>query len=253
MSRYLEDVIGKFVAQYPERCRTQSRWQEPLVSFVDASDARLLSLKEQVSSTHLLPHDLLENAKTVVVYFLPFASDIPKSNVAQRYCSKEWASCYIETNQLIHDLNRHLKNELAKAGYQAAVTPATHNFDPKTLISNWSHRHLAQLAGLGSFGLNNMLLTEKGCCGRLGSLVTDLEIGTSRLPFMELCLHKSKGVCGICLAKCVNGALTLDGFDRRKCYAMCLENDRQYRELGLCDVCGKCCVGLPCSFGNPSR
>ena len=253
MKTYLENVIRGFVAQYPDAHRTLTRWQEPLVSFVDALDPRLLSLKEQVSSTHLLPHDLLKNAKTVVVYFLPFALEVPKSNVALRNCSKEWATCYIETNQLIHDLNQQLKDELVKAGYQAAVTPATHNFDPETLVSNWSHRHLAQVAGLGSFGLNNMLLTEKGCCGRLGSLVTDLAIETLPLPFVEHCLYKSKGVCGICVAKCVNGALSHDGFDRQKCYAMCLENGREYTELGLCDVCGKCCVGLPCSFGNPGR
>lgn len=253
MRTYLEKVIGEFVALYSETHQTLTRWQEPIVSFVDASDSRLLSLKEQVCASHLLPIDLLENAKTVIVYFVPFAANIPRSNVALRTCSKEWAACYIETNRLIHDLNQHLKHELSKAGYRVAVTPATHNFDPETLVSNWSHRHLAAIAGLGSFGLNNMLLTEKGCCGRLGSLVTDLEVETAQLPFVEYCLYKSKGGCGVCLARCVNGALTRDGFDRQKCYAMCLENDRGHSDLGLCDVCGKCCVGLPCSFGNPSR
>ena len=253
MKSYLESAVREFVARYPEAHRTLTRWQEPLVAFVDASDPRLLAVKEQVSSAHLLPHDLLKSAQTVIVYFLPFALDIPKSNVASRYCSQEWAAGYIETNQLIHDLNQHLKDELAKAGYQAAVTPATHNFDTETLISNWSHRHLAKIAGLGSFGLNNMLLTEKGCCGRLGSLVTDLEIEAPRLPSVEYCLYKSSGVCGICVARCLNGALTHDGFDRQKCYAVCLENDREHPELELSDVCGKCCVGLPCSFGKPGR
>jgi len=33
---YLENVIREFVAQYPKDHQTQSRWQEPLVSFVDA-------------------------------------------------------------------------------------------------------------------------------------------------------------------------------------------------------------------------
>lgn len=30
-----------------------------------------------------------------------------------------------------------------------------------------------------------------------------------------------------------------------------LNNAEHFTDIGLADVCGKCLVGLPCSFGNP--
>jgi hypothetical protein len=55
---------------------------------------------------------------------------------------------------------------LEDRNYRVTTTPATHNFDAKRLISNWSHRHAGYIAGSGKFGLNNMITTERGCCGK---------------------------------------------------------------------------------------
>ncbi len=41
------------------------------------------------------------------------------------------------------------------------------------------------------------------------------------------------------------------GFDRFRCYDMCLKSGEQFEDLGLADVCGKCVVGLPCSHCDP--
>jgi hypothetical protein len=49
----------------------------------------------------------------------------------------------------------------------------------------------------------------------------------------------------------VNEALFEERFDRARCYAQCLENGENFRVLGKAAVCGKCVVGLPCSFGIP--
>jgi len=135
-----------------------------------------------------LPKDFLPEAKTVVTYFIPFDESITKSNINDKYSSKEWAVAYIETNKLILDLNTFIKNELEKIGYKSNVIPATHNFDEKKLISDWSHRHVAVIAGLGTFGLNNMIITEKGCCGRVGSFVTDMKIAPTPKLEGENCL-----------------------------------------------------------------
>jgi epoxyqueuosine reductase QueG len=160
---------------------------------------------------------------------------------------------YIETNRLILDLNGYLRDELEKMGFRTAILPATHNFDSERLISDWSHRHIARIAGLGSFGLNNMLIIEKGCCGRLGSIVTTLEITPDLREPVEYCLFKNNGSCRKCVDKCVGKALAAAGFNRKTCYDRCLENANQYRELGLADVCGKCLVGLACSTRNPVK
>lgn len=252
MKNTVETLIKEFVSNYPKSNNVLSRWQDPLVAFAKVEDPMFTQLKQWVSPTHALPKDLLENAKTVITYFIPFDNSINQSNIAGKNCSREWAISYIETNQLLLDLNYYIHEELNKLGYDTTLIPATHNFDEKILISDWSHRHIAYIAGLGKFGINNMLITDQGCCGRIGSIVTDLKIEPTKRLEKEFCLYKEKGICNKCVSRCVNDALTLDGFDRHKCYEMCLQNDKLYADLGLCDVCGKCLVNLPCSTRNPS-
>ena len=118
---------------------------------------------------------------------------------------------------------------------------------------NMTPNNVAIISGLGTFGLNNMLITDKGCCGRIGSFITDLKLEPTKRKTGESCLYKHMGTCTKCVARCVNEALTVDGFDRHKCYEMCLYNDNLHSGIGLCDVCGKCLVGVPCATVNPVK
>ncbi len=253
MKEKLENLIKTFIKEYSESHNTNSSWKKPLIAYADASDDDFLKLKKIVSPTHALPNDFLSTAKTVVTYFIPFNDNIVKSNINKRHSSKEWSIAYIETNKLIFDLNTFIKAELEKLGFNSNIIPATHNFDTKKLISDWSHRHAAVIAGLGTFGINNMLITDKGCCGRVGSFITDMKIEPTKKKETENCLYKSLNVCRKCVDKCVNNALKIDSFDRHKCYEMCLINDKFHSDLGLVDVCGKCLVGVPCSTKNPTN
>lgn len=246
MDSLIREKITSFVASYPHA--DQTGWKEPLVAYARADDPLFARLKEIVSPTHALPCDLLGKAETVITYFLPFQDQVTESNNKGLYSSETWALSYIETNKLIAALNRHLQELFIEKGYKAVYVPATHNFDQKTLLSDWSHRSAAFIAGLGTFGLNHMLITKKGCCGRIGSLVTDLTLEPHQRPGGEYCLHKAGGSCGHCVKKCVNGALKIETYDRHKCYEMCLLNAKRLRDLeSITDVCGKCLVGLPCS------
>ena len=120
-------------------------------------------------------------------------------------------------------------------------------------MSDWSHKHVAYVAGLGTFGLHHMLITAQGCGGRLGTLVTDATIKATPRPAHEACLYKHNGTCGACVERCVAGALTETGanFDRHACYSVCLQNAERHADLGLADVCGRCAVGVPCTSTDP--
>lgn len=98
------------------------------------------------------------------------------------------------------------------------------------LLGERSHRHVGWIAGLGTFGINNMLITDKGCAGRMGLVVTDIRLETAKCPIKEYCLGKYNGSCGFCVRCCVNGALAEEGFDRFACYDMCLENAGQWKQ-----------------------
>lgn len=253
MREKIQDFTKEFVGDYSVENGTATDWDEPLVAFADANDSLFLKLRAVVSETHSLPTSLLADAKTVVAYFVPFKKEVALSNVGGSDCSREWAVAYIETNKLIVDLNRSLSQDLESSGFKSVILPPTHNFNEEELISDWSHKHVAYVAGLGNFGLHHMLITEKGCCGRLGSLITNVNIKPTERPNREFCLYKYNGSCKKCIENCMFEALKVDSFDRHRCYEICLSNAESYSKLGLADVCGKCVCVVPCSFGNPAQ
>ena len=116
--------------------------------------------------------------------------------------------------------------------------------------SRWSQRHVAYLAGHGTFGINNMLISDVGSVGRYFSLVTAMDIEPDLPVREERCLWKQDGSCGLCVKRCVAGALTETGFDRFRCLEQCLVNMERYPGA---DVCGKCTVELPCSYEIPKK
>lgn len=251
----MQDIINReikdFVKEYIRKKAVRTKWGKPLVGFADPKDPLFRRLKEVVRPSHSMPSELLENAQSVIVYFLPFHKDISRSNKQGFYASKEWAIAYIETNQLIIDINHHLAEVLKDKDYHSTNLPPTHNFETEQLMSDWSHKHVAYIAGLGKFGTHHLLITDKGCCGRLGSIVTDAKIEPTERSDKEYCLYKHNKTCQLCIKKCVTGALTADFFDRHKCYALLLKNAEIYENEGLADVCGKCTCIVPCSFKNP--
>jgi len=250
----LEEIkswLNFFVYDFQNRDNIRTEWKEPLIAFADANDPLFLSLKEVVSETHSLPNELLENASTVIAYFIPFKENVVQSNRDLEVSSKEWALAYVETNNLITEANSFLRKKLKSRGFETKAMPATHNFNEKELLSDWSHKHVAYIAGLGGFGLHKMLITEKGCCGRLGSVITSAKIEPTKRENKDFCLFFYNQSCMQCIDKCIFSALSIDNFDRHKCYKKCLENAKIYAHLGLVDVCGKCISVVPCSFRNP--
>ena len=252
LNKRISKLIKNYIKEYEKRDDIESNWKEAIVDFADANDPLFEELKDVVSPSHALPQDILSDAKSVIAYFIPFAESIANSNIDGKYSSKGWAKAYVETNQLISDINDFLKNELTEENYKLSTIPATSNFDKENLMSDWSHRHVAYIAGLGTFGVNNMLITEKGCAGRIGTIVTNIDLEASKKIDKERCLTKAGYSCNKCVDRCVANALSKEDFDRYSCYDLLLENDSKHPELALTDVCGKCNVGLPCSFKDPT-
>ncbi|MBW2057604.1 MAG: epoxyqueuosine reductase [Deltaproteobacteria bacterium] len=252
--RAIEKMIREFIASYSSRRRVETAWREPVVGFAAADDPLFHRLKEVVRPTHATPGELLAGAKSVIAYFIPFAEDLHRENhESGYYCSRSWAVAYVETNRLISEINEYIREELRSEGYRVALVPPTHNFDQESLMSDWSHRHVAYVAGIGRFGVHNLLITEKGCTGRIGSLVTDLVLEPTASPRGEFCLQRAGYDCLECVERCRYGALYPDRYDRHACYRQCLANDRHYSDLDLTDVCGKCSAAVPCSVTNPVR
>jgi epoxyqueuosine reductase QueG len=245
----LDTLIMTAIRQQIAVSGTITGYREPLIGFAAADDTRFLELRRVTESTHMLPGDLLPGARAVISFFLPFASWIIEANTRDRQrVAREWAQAYVETNTLINRITAHLAETLAERGVRAAAEPATHNFDPVSLVSRWSHKSVAVIAELGSFGLHSMVITDSGCAGRFGSLVIDSELPINSVPPKERCLYFQDGSCLECVLRCpVNALDESEMMDRQLCYCRLLEVAREFEGLGTVDACGKCAVG-PCSL-----
>ena len=245
----LADEIGRVIRDIVAKAGTVTGYREPLVGFSRADDERFRSLRPGVSPVHLMPEDLVPGARTVVSFFLPFARWVVEANAREREAvAREWAVAYVETNALIGRISAELADALGKWGIAAGTVPATHNFDEETLQSGWSHKSVAVIAGLGSYGLHQMVITDSGCAGRFGSLVLDAQIPVEAPEPKERCLAFYDGSCMECVARCPVSALDADEpLDKHRCHEHLHRVARVYQDLGLVDACGKCDVG-PCSF-----
>jgi epoxyqueuosine reductase QueG len=255
MNNIIIKLIKDYVKTYHKYKGTESNWREPIIGFASAQNPKFLELKEIISPSHALPTDFLEDAKSVIVFFLPFQEKIIKSNTEGSESSREWDIATIETNNLIMDINKYLYKKIKEMGYASTIIPPTHN-NKETLTSNWSHRHVGYIAGIGTFGINNMLITEKGCCGRIGSIITNTPLTPDEIKKQENCLYKHNASCKICVKKCIANAIDVgDGYpyvDKKKCYNQIYNGKVPKYPIGSGASCGKCMCNVPCSIKNPT-
>ena len=249
---HLRELISTFVADHQAKSNVRNWWRNPLLVTARADD-RFDTLPEIAADDHLVPSDLLPDAETVVVFFLPFKESLGKENATGKFPCRNWGLAYEDTNRLIGLIAQKIADYLTDRGFKTAQTPATHNFDPEKLMARWSHKHLAYVSGLGRFGINAQMITPAGCAGRLGSLVTSAVIDDSPVVTEEeLCIHKKGEECLKCVSRCPVKAVGENGINRQRCWDRLNFNLKHVQALaGMKDstnVCGKCVVDLPCSI-----
>ncbi|MGI6685932.1 MAG: epoxyqueuosine reductase [Bacillota bacterium] len=245
----LKEKIENMIINMVEKANTHTRYRKPLINYASAHDHLFTQMKKIIGSHIIHPREILPEAKTVVAFFVPFSQEIVKANRSGEKVPVEWARAYIETNALIGEICARLKADLVKEGVTSGFQKATHNFNEVDLTAAWSHRSAAYVAGLGTFGVNHLLITPAGCAGRFGSIIISAEIPPSPKPTREYCLYYQKGTCLTCVKNCPTKALQLDSWDKQKCYSHLLKVAEDFTELGLCDVCGKCNLG-PCALAG---
>lgn len=182
------------------------------------------------------PEDILENAKSVIV----IAIGLPEA-CFDSAPSREYSIAYVAANNELNRMAFRIAKFLQNEGHRAVQIPATMPYDYKTNMGDLSHRHAGYLSGIGDFGKNSLLLSEKyGPRMRLVTIVTNAELSSDRLANRNFCES-----CEKCIESCPSGALkgALE-VDKRKC-------DAQHLKVGksldledweqICGVCIKVC------------
>ena len=236
-------------------------YEEPLFGIASADDRLFRELREQgaVGAEALRPEDLLPGARCVISFFLPFSEDVRRDNSRSLSVpSDAWRQARIEGQDMLFALGDAIVSALVEEG-AAAIQPSKSPFFRMLapFCSNWSERHIAYIAGLGTFGLSKGLITSKGMAGRFGSVVTDAELPvTPRVyssPF-EYCT-----MCGACAHRCPAGAIDPDkGVVQGKDHVVCkrfLDTTGGIFPRGSSTRerygCGKCQTGVPCEHAIP--
>ena len=124
----LRIFVEDYVSDETSRTGFIDWWQTPLLASAPI-DQRFDILPRIASSDHLHPYDLLQTAKSVVVFFIPFKRDLVKENKNGDRPCRNWGLAYVHTNDHISRLSLAIKGYLSERGFQSALTPATHNFD----------------------------------------------------------------------------------------------------------------------------
>lgn len=237
----------------------------PIVGYADANDALFETFRTDEKITYgrfMQPKEWLKEAKTVVSIFLPYSKQIKIGNSKDmKKPSKEWLHGRYEGQILINEFSEYLKSMLINNGYKCVVPSldprfkgiiGTRAYKDKSLNNsdygcNWSERHVAYVAGLGTFGLSKGLITKKGITGRFTSIITDLEHEPTKRDYQGV--YDYCTMCGACISNCPPKAITLeDGKNHTLCSRFL---DWTLEKYNPRYACGKCQVKVPCANGIP--
>ena len=251
MPKNLEKEIERIIIDETMGLNYTNLFRQPMVAISSAHDDRYFQLKEIVGEWLLNPTELLSDAMSVVSYFVPFTKSVILEPVNEKNGSPLWGEAYEVINNSFNLINNTISNYLVGLGFSVKTIPSTHTYDPKDMKSMWSHRSAAAIAGLGSFGINRMLITEKGSGGRFCSVVTSAKLKVTKNTLKVECLNKMNNSCGLCLNSCPVNALKHDNLYKHICQAELNKNERMLKKrtiLSRVDICGKCISVCPLAY-----
>ena len=287
--RFLENAIKAYVATSPLNCLTAFNnaplYDEPIFAFANGDDAIFQDLKKIVGDFHLTPREALEKriqAKrwrygmntdmkqvSVISYALPITYETRLSERATsyggsvRYNHTRWqGGIFYPTiaNHIVSLLEMTGNNAIAPSGASFFETRET----PNGRMANWSERHIAYASGLGTFGLNGLLITPRGCAVYLGAVVCDLALTPTPRVYeshVANCLFYYDGSCRQCLERCMASAISEQGRSNLKCRENLGKNQpdllkklgKDQELIGLAPACGLCSTSVPCEDRIPPR
>ncbi len=251
-------------------------FEEPLIGFVRGSDPIFNQFQKIIGPHHFTPREILKwqadnngvappDAEdiSVVSFVMPFTGRTKQDNAAAGdWVAERWAQSRLLGEIFSQTFVREIMAGLMDQGILAVSPDTTPMFNKKRYphvgwASPWSHRHIAYAAGLGTFGMHDFLITQKGCAHRLGSFVVNLKLEPNRRRPDDIhahCLQYQGVSCLKCAQRCPVKAISREtAHDKEACY------EKVAASLKYCNTnyhifiygCGLCATGVPCESRIP--
>jgi epoxyqueuosine reductase len=274
-------TIKDKIAKHPENAMEypfygEPIYVEPLVGFVRGNDPIFDQYKKIIGPHHFTPREIMKwqadkngieppepEDISVVSFVMPFTQKTKQDNAsAKDWTSERWAQSRLLGEIFSQSLVREIVTRLMSQGILAISPDVTPMFNKKRYpvvgwASPWSHRHIAYAAGLGTFGMHDFLITEKGSAHRVGSFVVNLKLEPNHKRPDDIhahCLQYQGIECLKCAKRCPVNAITKENaHDKEACY------HKVAASIKYCNMkyhifiygCGLCATGVPCESGIP--
>lgn len=276
MKEHIREVVTQAIIKSKENWSDSlvgRYFDEPLVNFASGDDPLFEEFKQIIGSWHKTPREAFEAAHgngswrggTVVSWVMPWSKRLRKSN---RLCTErpsiEWTQAYYLSSKILQkQVRAALLQEMERYGVHGVAPADAEWFSimdaPDGKTSPWSERHVGFAAGLGTFGLSDAFISEKGMAVVLNSVIIDAVLEPdSRVAEHHLanCLHFASGGCGVCIRRCPATAISINGHNKNRCmvFGYGPKSIRLAKERGVEGPagCALCQVGVPCESRNPS-
>jgi len=248
-------------------------WDEPIMGVAAGDDEYFKFLKEHIGEFHLSPSEVfslkfdesIASKLRVISIVFPHSETILTAQSRQsRFLDKYWAAARGTWEQVVKEFASKLETELNTKGIRAVsvdLRPEVKRENSETLgiCSTWSHRHAAFAAGLGTFGLSDGFITEKGKAVRFMSFIVEADLEPTEKDYeghYDWCLYFRSGICGACIRRCPKRAIAEKGHDKEKCFEYtrtCYEKlSEEIDTTEMIEVgCGLCQTKVPCMNKKP--
>lgn len=275
--RMIENIVADFSSSpantmgYPS---VEPAWDNPRLAVARGDDPLFAWLKSDIGPFLWTPEEAFALAfpgdplpgdrLSVICWVLPqTARTRADQGCQQEVPAERWARSRFYGEAFNYQLRLHLAMQLCAAGFRAAAPETLPAFSAKCqsarygLAADWSERHAAWVAGLGTFGLSDGLITEFGKAVRFGSVVAAIDLPVTARRYrghQDWCLWHAKGTCSACIQRCPAAAINESGHDKELCQqyisSVTVPFVNRYYATGA-SPCGLCQVDIPCEFQRP--